>query len=79
MGRLGWETRTRRNPGAWTRASTERGNKEPRAEPLGYQVANVIVVQVEVDRVDGILTLEVRVLAIDPVTEAPLNRRYLLA
>jgi hypothetical protein len=32
-----------------------------------------------VDHADGTVTLEGRVLAVDPVSEVPLNRRYLLA
>jgi urease subunit alpha len=42
-------------------------------------VANRAVPAVEVDRRDGTVTLEGRVLASDPVTEVPLSRRYLLA
>jgi urease alpha subunit len=42
-------------------------------------VANRAVLAVEVDRRDGTVTLEGRVLASDPVTEVPLSRRYLLA
>jgi urease subunit alpha len=33
---------------------------------------------VEVDATDGTVTLDGRVLAVDPVTEVPLSRRYLL-
>jgi urease subunit alpha len=42
-------------------------------------VANRALPAVEVDRRDGTVTLEGRVLASDPVTEVPLSRRYLLA
>ncbi|MGZ4137766.1 MAG: urease subunit alpha [Actinomycetota bacterium] len=41
--------------------------------------ANRAAPPVEVDRRDGTVTLEGRVLAVDPVTEVPLSRRYLLA
>jgi urease alpha subunit len=33
---------------------------------------------VQVDSGDGTVTLDGRVLAVDPVSEVPLNRRYLL-
>ncbi len=42
-------------------------------------VANRAVLPVEVDPVDGTVRLDGRVLAAAPVTEVPLNRRYLLA
>jgi urease subunit alpha len=42
-------------------------------------VANRVVPPIEVDRVDGTVTLDGRVLAAEPVAEAPLSRRYLLA
>ncbi len=42
-------------------------------------VANRAFPAVEVDRGDGTVTLEGRVLAMDPVPEVPLSRRYLLA
>ncbi|MGZ4125900.1 MAG: urease subunit alpha [Actinomycetota bacterium] len=41
--------------------------------------ANRAAPPVEVDRRDGTVALEGRVLAVDPVTEVPLSRRYLLA
>ena len=45
----------------------------------GSLVHNTAVPQVEVDPVDGTVTLEGRVLAVDAVAEVPLSRRYLLA
>jgi urease subunit alpha len=40
---------------------------------------NIAVPPIEVDPVDGTVTLEGRTLAVDPVTSVPLSRRYLLA
>jgi urease alpha subunit len=37
------------------------------------------VLPIEVDPGDGTVTLEARVLAVEPVSEVPLSRRYLLA
>jgi len=42
-------------------------------------VANTAVPAIDVSPVDGTVTLEGRVLGADPVSEVPLNRRYLLA
>jgi urease alpha subunit len=42
-------------------------------------VHNTAVLPVEVDSGDGTVTLEGRVLAVEPVSEVPLSRRYLLA
>jgi urease subunit alpha len=42
-------------------------------------VRNTEVVPIEVDPEDGTVTLVGKVLAVDPVTEVPLSRRYLLA
>ena len=42
-------------------------------------VHNTGVLPVEVDPGDGTVTLEGRVLAVDPVSQLPLSRRYLLA
>jgi len=45
----------------------------------GHLVANRAVPAIDVDPGDGTVTLDGRVLAVDPVTEVPLSRRYLLA
>ncbi|HEX6330063.1 MAG TPA: amidohydrolase family protein, partial [Actinomycetota bacterium] len=45
----------------------------------GSLVRNTAVAAVDVDHLDGTVTLDGRVLAVDPVSEVPLNRRYLLA
>jgi urease alpha subunit len=42
-------------------------------------VHNTSVVPIRVDPGDGTVTLEGQVLAVDPVAEVPLNRRYLLS
>jgi urease alpha subunit len=42
-------------------------------------VHNTAVPPIEVDSVDGTVTLDGRVLAVDPVADVPLSRRYLLA
>ena len=42
-------------------------------------VLNTAVRPIRVDPADGTVTLEGRILAVDPVSEVPLNRRYLLA
>jgi urease subunit alpha len=42
-------------------------------------VANRAAPSIEVDRADGTVTLEGRVLAAEPVAEVPLSRRYLLS
>jgi urease alpha subunit len=46
---------------------------------MGSLVHNTAVLPVEVDPGDGTVTLDGRVLAIEPVGEVPLSRRYLLA
>jgi urease subunit alpha len=50
-----------------------------RSVTRGSLVHNTAVLPVEVDPGDGTVTLEGRVLAVDPVSEVPLSRRYLLA
>jgi urease subunit alpha len=50
-----------------------------RAATRASLVHNTAVPHVEVDPVDGTVTLEGEVLATDPVSEIPLSRRYLLA
>jgi urease alpha subunit len=40
---------------------------------------NAAVLPVEVDPVDGTVTLDAKVLAVEPVYEVPLSRKYLLA
>jgi urease subunit alpha len=42
-------------------------------------VANTSVPAVEVSKVDGTVSLDGRVLAVEPVSEVPLNRRYFLS
>jgi urease subunit alpha len=41
-------------------------------------MANTVVPPIEVSRADGAVTLDGRVLAAEPVTGVPLNRRYFL-
>jgi urease subunit alpha len=50
-----------------------------RSATRGSLVRNTGVLPVEVDPGDGTVTLEGRVLGVEPVSEVPLNRRYLLA
>ena len=50
-----------------------------RSVTRGSLVRNTAVPPIQVDPADGTVTLEGRVLAVDPVSEVPLNRRYLLA
>jgi urease subunit alpha len=45
----------------------------------GDLAANTAVPAIEVSRTDGTVTLDGRVLAAEPVTQVPLNRRYLLS
>jgi urease subunit alpha len=52
--------------------------RETRAVLRRTLVHNTSVLPVQVDPGDGTVALEGRVLAVDPVTEVPLNRRYLL-
>src|SRR4029450_9136189 len=51
----------------------------PRSVPRGSLLRNTAVPPIRVDPADGTVTLDGRVLAVDPVSEVPLNRRYLLA
>ena len=50
-----------------------------RSAARGSLVRNTAVLPVQVDPTDGTVTLEGRVLAVDPVSDVPLSRRYLLA
>ena len=50
-----------------------------RSATRGSLVHNTAVLPVEVDPGDGTVTLEGRVLGVEPVWEVPLSRRYLLA
>jgi urease subunit alpha len=50
-----------------------------RSASRGSLVQNTVVLPVEVDPGDGTVTLEGGVLAVEPVSEVPLSRRYLLA
>jgi urease subunit alpha len=50
-----------------------------RSVTRGSLIRNTAVPPVEVDPGDGTVTLEGRVLAVEPVSEVPLSRRYLLA
>jgi urease alpha subunit len=50
-----------------------------RSADRGSLVHNTAVLPIEVDPGDGTVTFEGRVLAVEPVSEVPLNRRYLLA
>ena len=50
-----------------------------RSATRGSLVRNTGVLPVEVDPGDGTVTLEGRVLGVEPVSEVPLSRRYLLA
>jgi urease subunit alpha len=52
---------------------------DTRSVARGSLVRNTAVPPIRVDPADGTVTLEGRVLAVDPVSEVPLNRRYLLA
>lgn len=49
-----------------------------RSVTRGSLVRNTAAPPILVDPADGNVTLEVRVLAVDPVSEVPLNRRHLL-
>lgn len=49
-----------------------------RSVSRGSLVHNTAVLSVQVDPGDGTVTVDGRVLAVDPVSEVPLNRRYLL-
>ena len=50
-----------------------------RSVTRGSLVCNTAVPPIRVDPADGTVTLEGRILAVGPVSEVPLNRRYLLA
>jgi urease subunit alpha len=50
-----------------------------RSVTRGSLVHNTVVLPVQVDPGDGTVTLRGRVLAVDPVAEVPLSRRYLLS
>jgi urease subunit alpha len=52
--------------------------KDTRGVTRASLARNTTVVPVDVDPGDGTVTLDGRVLAIEPVSEVPLNRRYLL-
>jgi urease subunit alpha len=45
----------------------------------GDLLANTSVPAVDVSKVDGTVSLDGRVLAVEPVSEVPLNRRYFLS
>jgi urease alpha subunit len=49
-----------------------------RAALRGSLVRNTAVPPIQVDPIDGTVTLDGRILAVDPVSEVPLSRRYLL-
>jgi urease alpha subunit len=49
------------------------------AATRGSLLQNTAVLPIEVDPADGTVTLEGRVLGVDPVSEVRLSRRYLLA
>jgi urease subunit alpha len=53
--------------------------RETRSVVRESLVHNTSVVPIQVDPGDGTVTLEGQVLAVDPVAEVPLNRRYLLS
>ena len=50
-----------------------------RSVTRGSLVHNTAVLPVEVDPGDGTVTLDGEVVAVEPVGEVPLSRRYLLA
>jgi urease subunit alpha len=50
-----------------------------RSASRGSLLHNAAVLPVEVDPVDGTVTLDAKVLAVEPVYEVPLSRKYLLA
>jgi hypothetical protein len=50
-----------------------------RSATIGSPVRNTAGPPMQVDPADATVTLEGRVLAVDLVSEVPLNRRYLLA
>ena len=52
---------------------------DTRSATMRSPIRNTAVPPIRVDTADGTVTLEGRVLAVDPVSEVPLNRRYLLA
>jgi urease subunit alpha len=76
VSRVALETGIRERVGSGRRFEAVLGT---RTVQRGSLVHNTAVVPVEVDSADGTVTLEGEVLAVDPVSEVPLNRRYLLA
>jgi urease subunit alpha len=76
VSRVAVEARIRERLGSRRRFVAVEGT---RAVSRDSFVANRAFPAVEVDRGDGTVTLEGRVLAMDPVPEVPLSRRYLLA
>jgi urease subunit alpha len=64
-----------RRLGSQRRFAAVRGTRQV---SRGALLANTAVTPVEVDLADGTVRLRGRVLAAEPVSEVPLNRRYLL-
>jgi urease subunit alpha len=75
VSRSALESRIRERLGSRRRFAAVRGTRSVRR---GSLVHNTAVLPVEVDPTDGTVTLEGRVLAVGPVSEVPLGRRYLL-
>jgi urease subunit alpha len=75
VSRAALESGIRERLGSRRRFAAVRGTRSARR---GSLVHNTSVLPVEVDPADGTVTLDGRVLAVDPVSEVPLNRRYLL-
>jgi urease subunit alpha len=65
----------RKRMGSRRRFASVRGTRTVARRSL---VHNTSVLPVQVDPDDGTVVLDGRVLAVDPVSEVPLNRRYLL-
>ncbi|HZD18429.1 MAG TPA: amidohydrolase family protein, partial [Actinomycetota bacterium] len=76
VSRAALETGIRERLGSRRRFVAVGGTRTAVRESL---VRNTAVLPVQVDPGDGTVTLEGRILAVDPVAEVPLNRRYLLA
>jgi urease subunit alpha len=70
------EAGIRERLGSRRRFAAVRGTRAVRREDLHR---NASVVPARVDPVDGTVTVDGRILAVEPVSEVPLSRRYLLA
>ena len=67
-----------RSARGWRRGGRSSRSVGVRGLTRAYLARNRATAPIEIDPTDGRVTLEGRPLAVDPVAEVPLSRRYLL-